>query len=90
MKVLEHLRISVRGFSAVRMAYLMVVINGLLLPLHARSDGWGDDYIMGVAFGCTIVSLILARFISRSERHRLLPFLLGIILLMVHGLFVKL
>jgi hypothetical protein len=90
MRSSGHLRFSVRGFSAKRMAYLLVAISALLIPFHSRADYRGDEYLAGIAFACMIVALILGLFVPRSDRHRFMPFLLGFIVFMIHGLFQKL
>lgn len=90
MRIMQHFRISIRGFSAKRMAYLLVAISALLLPFHARVDGIGDEYLASVAFACMAITLLLGLFIPQTDRRRFLPFLLCFVVFLIHGFFQKL
>jgi hypothetical protein len=90
MRFMQHLRVSIRGFSAKRTAYLLVAISALLLPLHAKADGLGDEYLAGIAFACIMIALLLGLFIPQTDRRRFLPFLLCFIVFLLHSLLQKL
>jgi len=81
---------SIRGFSSKRMAWLLVVISALLVPLHSRSDYQGDEYICYVAAGAMLAALVLGFCVRKTDRERLLPFAFGLLLLVVHSLLCKL
>jgi len=90
MKAPYDLRFTVRGFSAKRMAYLLVVISGLLIPFHSRADYQGDEYHAAVALAAMLAALALGFYTPRSDRHRFRPFLLGFVFLVLHSLLRKL
>jgi hypothetical protein len=80
------LRFTVRGFSAKRMAYLLVGISALLIPLHWCANSQGDVYLGEVAFAAMAVTMVFGLYTPRSDAHRFLPFVLSFALLVVHGL----
>ena len=86
MNASEHLRFSVRGFSANRMAYLLDGIGLALWPLYGRADSLGSTYVVEVALAIVIVVLLLCLFTPRPVRHRWLPFLIGFIIFCVGGI----
>jgi hypothetical protein len=90
MKIQDDLRFVVRGFSAKRMAYLLVGISALLIPFHWRSDYQGDYYLAGVAFAAMVAALVLGFCTPQTDRHRLWPFALGFAVLFIHSLLQKL
>jgi hypothetical protein len=45
VKLPHDLRFTFSGFSAKRMAYLLVAISALLVPLHWHADYRGDEYL---------------------------------------------
>ena len=90
MKAPYDLRFTVRGFSAKRMAYLLVVISGLLIPFHSRADYQGDEYLAAVALAAMLAALALGFYTLRSDRHRFRPFVLGFAFLVIHSLLQKL
>ena len=90
MKFPHDLKFTVRGFSAKRMAYLLVGISALLIPFHWRADYQGDAYLAGVALAAMLVALAFGFYSPRTDRHRFLPFVLGFAVLVVHSLLQKL
>jgi hypothetical protein len=86
MKFPRDLKFTVRGFSAKRMAYLLVGISALLIPLHWRADYRGDAYLATVALAATVAALAVGFYTPRTDRHRFLPFVLGFAVLVVHSL----
>lgn len=90
MRIPEHLRFSLRGFSAKRMAYVLDLISVFLLPFHSHADYMGDAYIAAVAFALTLVALALGFLVPRSDTHRFDPFALGLIVFLVHYFLQKL
>jgi len=88
VRILEHLRFSVRGFSLNRLAYLLDGVSLLLLLLYRRADRiLGDRMIAGVAFWLMLAVLVFCLLTPRAVRHRWMPFLLGFIIYLVHGFF---
>lgn len=80
---------SDHGFTLNKFAYGLDAASLLLMLLYPFADTHFDKKkIMGVAFALTIVVLLVCLLTSRSVRNRWLPFLLAVILLMIHGLFV--
>lgn len=90
MKFPYDLRFKVRGFSAKRMAYLLVSISAFLIPFHWRADYHGDTYLAAIALAAMVVALALGFYIPRTDRHRFLPFVLGFAFLVIHSLLQKL
>jgi hypothetical protein len=90
MKFPNDLKCTLRGFSAKRTAYLLVIISALLIPLHWRADYQGDTYLVAVAFAVMLVALAAGFITSRVDRHRFLPFTLGFWILVFHSLLAKL
>lgn len=67
----------------------MDVVSLLLLALYPFADTYfGNRKVMGVAFGITIVVLLMCLLTRRTVKNRWLPFLLAFILLMIHGIFI--
>jgi hypothetical protein len=89
MKIPYDLKFVVRGFSAKRMAYLLVGISALLIPLHWRSDWQGDTYLSEVAAGATVAALALGFCSPKTDRHRFWPFAVGVAVLVIHSLLQK-
>ena len=88
MKTNDQAKFSVRGFSLNRFAYCLDAVCLLLLPLYHYSDRiFGDQMIAGVGWLLTIVVLLLCLLTPRSVRYRWLPFLIGFIIMLIHGLF---
>ena len=79
MRATEHLRFAVRGFSAKRTGYLLVLINALLWPFHLWVDWRGDEYLTFAAFVCMVAALVLGFFVPRSDKNRFMPFALGLV-----------
>jgi len=71
MKVPHDLRFTVRGFSAKRMAYVLVSISALLIPFHERADGQGSVYLLEVAFAAMLVALAFSFYSPRTARQGL-------------------
>jgi hypothetical protein len=90
MSVPEHSRFTVRGFSAKRMAYTLVIVSVLLLPFHTWADYRGDEYLAAVAFAFAVIALILGFRIPRNDRRRFLAFAVGLIVFVFHFLLQKL
>jgi len=90
MKLSHNLRFTVRGFSAKRMAYLLIGISALLVPFHWRADYQGDAYLAAVALAAMVIALALGFYTPATDRRRFLPFLVGFALLVIHGLLQKL
>lgn len=78
------------GFSAKRMAYILVGISALLLPFHARADHRGDFYLSCAAFALMVAALVLGLFTPRGTSRRFMPYILGFVVFIVHGLLQKL
>jgi membrane protein YdbS with pleckstrin-like domain len=90
MSHLHDMKFSVRGFSVRRMAYLIVGIDFLLVPLHVAHSWAGfhiDELLLVVAVAAMLITLILGLFIPRKEKHRFLPFALGVVAYAAHALF---
>ena len=80
---------STRKLSLHRLAYCMDVVSLALLGLYPFAGSYfGKQQIMGVAFGITILVLLMCLLTERTVQNRWLPFLLAFILLMIHGLFI--
>ena len=80
---------SARKFSLHRLAYGMDGVSLALLGFYPFADShFGKQQIMGVAFGITILVLLMCLLTERTVQNRWLPFLLAFILLMIHGLFI--
>ncbi len=90
MKAPHALRFTLRGFSAKRMAWLLVLISGFLIPFHGRADYQGDAYLAGVALAAMLAALALGLCTPRSDRHRFRPFAFGFGVLVIHSLMQKL
>jgi len=81
---------ALRGFSAKRMAWLLVMISALLIPLHGCADYQGDAYLAGVALVAMLAALTLGWCTPRTDRRRFWPFALGFTVLAIHSLLQKL
>ena len=90
MKIPCDVRFVVRGFSAKRMAYLLVGISALLIPFHWRSDYQGDAYLADAAAVAMLIALALGFCTPRTDRHRFWPFAIGFAVLVIHSLLQKL
>jgi len=90
VKVPEHLKLSVRGFSAKRMAFGFVLISVLFWPFHFRADWKGDEYLTDLAFACMVAAFGLGYFVPRSDKQRFLPAALALLVMVVHWLSCKL
>jgi sugar phosphate permease len=85
----DQSKVSVRGFSMNRFAYCLAAVSALLLALYLVPDTYfGNKKIMGVAFVLTILVLPVCLLTPRTVRNRWLPFLIALILLFIHGLFI--
>jgi len=75
MKLSHNLRFTVRGFSAKRMAYLLIGISALLIPFHWRADYQGDAYLAVGLPNQSVERTGMSRSgQSRFQRHwRLIP-----------------
>ena len=85
----EFSRFSARGFSVKRMAYLLTGVSALLVPLHWWADWQGDGYLAGVAFLLMLAALILGFFVPKIDKDRFLPFALGVVVFILHGMLMK-
>jgi len=80
---------SARKLSLHRLAYGMDGVSLSLFGLYPFAGAYfGKQQIMGVAFGITILVLLMCLLTERTVQNRWLPFLLAFILLMIHGLFI--
>jgi hypothetical protein len=83
----EHVRFSVRGFSAKRMAYLL---NGVqlwllvLVNLDAYYDAGGGIGIISLTL--MLANLVLGFFCPRNDKGRFFPFALGFAILIMTSL----
>jgi hypothetical protein len=90
MRIPEHLKFSLRGFSAKRMAFGFVFISALIWPLHFWADWKGDEYLTGVSFACMVAAFGFGYFVPRSDKLRFLPAALALLVMVVHFLSCKL
>ena len=90
MKVSDRLKLRTFGFAPKRMAYLLVVINVVLWPLHLVADWRGDEYLAMAALVLTLVALALGFAAARNDKNRMLPFDVSLIMLVVHWFSCKL
>ncbi len=80
---------SVRGFSARRAAYLLVVLDVVLTLIHWKARWEADGAIMLAALLLSLGTLALAFFVSKTARGRFLPFALTIVLFLNHSMLCK-
>jgi hypothetical protein len=85
----EFSSFSVRGFSARRTAYLLVIVDAALIPFHWGANWAHDSAIMLGALLLSLAILALSFFISKAARGRFLPFAFSIILFLYHSLLCK-
>ena len=90
MKLPKDLQFAFRGFSAKRMAYLLVLISALLIPFHWRADYMGDSYLALVGLAAMVAALALGFYTPRTDRNRFLPFVIGFASFVLHSLLQKL
>lgn len=90
MKASENFKFTFHGFSAKRMAYLLTFVSTLLLPFHTQADGRGDEYLCEVALGFVLIALVLGFFVSRTDKTRFRPAVLGLLVFIAHTFFCKL
>lgn len=84
---------SVGGFSVRRiasiLAYVFMVFNALLTPLHWWVDWRGDGVIMGIVAVLSLATLALGFLVSKDRHGRFLPFAFCIIFFINHSLLCK-
>src|SRR5690349_16490586 len=91
MKLAEHGKLPLRGFSPKRLACALMVLSALLLPFHLWVDWREDEYITAVAFALLLGTLGLGLFIPRaSDKNRFLPLALALVILVIHIFLCKL
>ena len=86
MRFIEHIRFSSHGFSPKRTAYALVSISAVLLAFHSVADYQGDQYLSAVAFVLMLAAFILGFYVSRSDKRRFEPAMLGFVVLVIHML----
>ncbi len=72
------------------MAYLLVFINALSLPLHEFTNYIGDEHLSAAAMAFTLTAIVLGFFIPRIDKNRFVPAVLNFLLLICHTLLQKL
>ncbi|MDR3458504.1 MAG: hypothetical protein P4N60_13720 [Verrucomicrobiae bacterium] len=90
MRLIEHIRFSSHGFSPKRTAYVLVLISAVLLGFHSIADYRGDEYLTAVAFVLMLAAFVLGFYVSRSDKRRFEPAMLGFVVLVIHMFFQKL
>jgi hypothetical protein len=83
-----QLEYSERRFSLNRLAYCLDAVTLSLVLLYFYADPmFGRQMICGIGWLLTVVVLILCLLTHRSVRYRWLPFMLGFIIMLIHGFF---
>jgi hypothetical protein len=89
MKNSENFSLSVQGFSAKRMAYLLTFLATLLLPFHSIADYRGDEYLTAMACALMITRVNPWIFRSQSRQEQTLAFRAGASCLCLSFLFLQ-
>jgi hypothetical protein len=84
----EHLKLSIRGFSATRMAYLLNGVQlwlccSVFLGVYTGDAGAGVDVVSLVL---TLANLVLGLCCHRNDKGRLIPFVLALLILFMTDL----
>ena len=84
---------SVGGFSARRLAYVLayvfMIFNAVMTPLHWWVSWRGDDVIMAAVVVLSLATFALGFFVSRERRGGFLPFAISVIFFINHSLLCK-
>jgi len=87
--VSEFSGFSLKGFSALRLAYFFTAINAILTPLHWLADWKGDENLLAAAFLLSLTTLISCFFVPRKAIGRFLPVAFSVIITINHALLCK-
>jgi hypothetical protein len=90
MNLPQLTKFSVRSFSPLRTAYILVTISALLWPYHLVADWRGDELLAGVAFLFVVAALALGFLTRQSQQSRFRPAVLALILFLIDWLTLKL
>jgi hypothetical protein len=90
MKAAKLMNFSVRGFSPLRTAYMLVTIGALLWPYHLIADWRGNELLAGVALLFVVAALALGFLARRSHQNRFRPAVFAFALFVIHWLTLKL
>ena len=86
MNISQHFKFSRRGFSPHRMAYLLDFVSLAVSPLHFFASCDNSGRIYGFALLVCLAVLVLCILSPRGTSHRFLPFGLGLLITLHHGM----
>jgi hypothetical protein len=86
MTFTDHLKFSIVGFSAHRVAYVLAILSFGFVPGHFYVSCETSSAIAGIGMILLIGSLVLSFVTPRGTPHRLRPIALAFIAVIAHTL----
>jgi hypothetical protein len=86
MNFTDHLKFSVAGFSAHRVAYLLAILNFGFVPVHFYVSCETSSVTAGIGWLLLIGSLVLSFVTRRDIPHRFRPVVFALIAVIAHTL----
>lgn len=86
MDIPNHLKFTIGGFSAHRVAYILSFLSFAFVPFHNRVSCETSGAIAGIGILLLIITAVLCFVTRRSTPHRFRPLAFALFAMLAHAL----